>query len=369
MLWSVAANWPGGAVPKADEDVTIDNGMNMVFDLEGETPIYRLVRVNGQLTFKNDLKNTTFNAKHIFIRAGELHIGNKTHPFLGNCMIKLHGEKDAKHIVYDNAIEAGNKLIANLNVMRIYGKQRSHHFSRLHREAKKGDDIIHIQKGMDIVAGDRLALLPTSFDNMASDDVFVKSYDTLTGETHLMSKLDWYHWGALESRASEYNGADMRGEVLLLTRNIRIAGEDIESWGGQIVTSDTVEINSLGEMAVRSGSTVMENVEVYNCSQIDTQKAAIRWEGATQKYSEVTNCTFHNGYSWGVYIKSSTNILFRDNIVFNFRPVGINLSNTKNVTIDHNVIGHIQQRTTLETDTPLEDKEACLVTCTYFGKE
>jgi parallel beta-helix repeat protein len=195
---------------------------------------------------------------------------------------------------------------------------------------------------MDIVAGDRLALLPTSFDNMASDDVFVKSYDTLTGETHLMSKLDWYHWGALESRASEYNGADMRGEVLLLTRNIRIAGEDIESWGGQIVTSDTVEINSLGEMAVRSGSTVMENVEVYNCSQIDTQKAAIRWEGATQKYSEVTNCTFHNGYSWGVYIKSSTNILFRDNIVFNFRPVGINLSNTKNVTIDHNVIGHIQ---------------------------
>ena len=58
----------------------------------------------------------------------------------------------------------------------------------------------------------------------------------------------------------------MRGEVLLLTRNINIRGEDIESWGGQIVTSDTVEINTLGQMAVRSGSTIMENVEVYNCS-------------------------------------------------------------------------------------------------------
>jgi hypothetical protein len=43
----------------------------------------------------------------------------------------------------------------------------------------------------------------------------------------------------------------MRGEVLVLTRNVRIIGEDIESWGGQIVTSDTVEINSLGQMAVR----------------------------------------------------------------------------------------------------------------------
>jgi hypothetical protein len=58
----------------------------------------------------------------MFVRAGELHIGNKTNPFLGDLTIMLHGEKDAKAIVYDNAIEAGNKLIANLNIMRIYGK-------------------------------------------------------------------------------------------------------------------------------------------------------------------------------------------------------------------------------------------------------
>lgn len=153
-LWSNPDSWTSGAVPKADEDVTIESGWDMVFDLDEETPIYRLIRVNGKVTFKNDMKNTTLHAKHIFIRAGELHIGNKTHPFLGDCTIMLHGEKDAKHIVYDNAIEAGNKLIANLNIMRIYGKQRSHHFSRLHREAKKGDKDITIAPGMDIVAGD-----------------------------------------------------------------------------------------------------------------------------------------------------------------------------------------------------------------------
>lgn len=33
----------------------------------------------------------------------------------------------------------------------------------------------------------------------------------------------------------------MRGEVLLLSRSIVVAGEDIESWGGQIVTSDVME--------------------------------------------------------------------------------------------------------------------------------
>ena len=99
---------------------------------------------------------------------------------------------------------------------------------------------------MDIGPGDRLALLPTSFDNEASDDVFVTSYDNETGIVKLDRELDYYHWGAKDSQKEKFNGADMRGEVLLLTRNIVIRGEDIESWGGQIVTSDTVEINSLG---------------------------------------------------------------------------------------------------------------------------
>jgi len=49
----------------------------------------------------------------------------------------------------------------------------------------KGDNNITIAKGMDIVPGDRLALLPTSYDNMASDDVFVSSYDNETGITIL----------------------------------------------------------------------------------------------------------------------------------------------------------------------------------------
>ena len=77
------------------------------------------------------MQNATLHAKHIFVRAVELHIRNKTHPYLDNLTIELHGEKDAKAIVYDNAIEAGNKVIAKLNIMRIYSKQKSHHFSRL----------------------------------------------------------------------------------------------------------------------------------------------------------------------------------------------------------------------------------------------
>jgi hypothetical protein len=41
-------------------------------------------------------------------------------------------------IVYDNAIEAGNKLIANVNVLRIFGKARSWKMTRLTKPALKG---------------------------------------------------------------------------------------------------------------------------------------------------------------------------------------------------------------------------------------
>jgi len=48
----------------------------------------------------------------------------------------------------------------------------------------------------------------------------------------LEGKVRFYHYGAPESTGDKYNGVDIRGEVLLLSRNVRVVGEDIWSWGG-----------------------------------------------------------------------------------------------------------------------------------------
>lgn len=99
----------------------------------------------------------------------------------------------------------------------------------------------------------------------------------------------------------------MRGEVILLSRHFVIDSEDIESWGGQIVTGDTVEIYGT-EIINRRGTTVIDSVEIFNCSQIDTFKAALRFESASTLYSSITNSAIHNGYAWGLMIKASANI-------------------------------------------------------------
>lgn len=59
----------------------------------------------------------------------------------------------------------------------------------------------------------------------------IESYDAQTGDIVFTSGLRYYHWGQSKSTAGDYSGVDMRGEVILLTRNVRVVGNDTDSWG------------------------------------------------------------------------------------------------------------------------------------------
>lgn len=102
---------------------------------------------------------------------------------------------------------------------------------------------------------------------------------------------------------------------------------------------------------------------MYNCSQIDTFKASIRFENAVSLHSSVTNSAFHNGQGWGANIKSSANILMQNNVWFGFRPVGVAIDFSKNITFDSNVISHVTERLTVEAGNNFVDKRAGLTVC------
>jgi len=59
-----------------------------------------------------------------------------------------------------------------------------------------------------------------------NDPVNVTHYDPVSGMATLNSSLNYYHYGAAESTVNTY-GIDIRGEVAILTRNIRILGVDV----------------------------------------------------------------------------------------------------------------------------------------------
>jgi hypothetical protein len=193
--WSNPDSWTNGTVPIAGEDVHVESGWNMVYDLnDTEAPIYNNMEVNGKLTFKNE-SSPHLKVKHLFVRAGHLEIGNETHPFNGSAKITMFGEKNFESMAFDNAIEGGNKLIANVGVIKMYGQPRTGKLTRLHAEVSKGSNTIYVESGLDWVAGDRIALGPTSFTHDRSEDNFVTAYDSSTGKVTLQTALKYHHWG------------------------------------------------------------------------------------------------------------------------------------------------------------------------------
>jgi len=117
---------------------------------------------------------------------------------------------------------------------------------------------------------------------------------------------------------------------------------------------------------MRFGSTIMDSIEIFNCSQIDTFKAALRFESASQSHSSITNCAVHNGYAWGLNVKASANILIKDNVFWGFRPIGVGVMSSRNITVDGNVLGNVVDRTTVEAGDKFIDKAGGFSICAYF---
>lgn len=211
------------------------------------------------------------------------------------------------------------------------------------------------------MAGDKIGLAPTGMKYNDSDYAIINSYDSATGEVTLDRSLTAYHYGASTSSASTYSGViDIRGEVFMLSRNVKIAGEDAEAWGCQIVTSEYTEPSG----TIRSGMTYMDSVEVYNCSQYDTEKAALRFEGVTLGHSGISNSAIYQGLGWGIAIQSASNLLFKNNIVFSFVKMGININSATNITISGNLVSNIGQRTIIAYDQSI-DTTGGILGCAY----
>jgi hypothetical protein len=121
-------------------------------------------------------------------------------------------------------------MIANTATVKMFGLPRQR-FSRLTQTTIAKTNTFFVAPGLDWVAGDELALFPTSMDHKSSDNGFIVSYDIATGQVELDRNLNYSHFGAPISTGSKYNGVDIRGEVILLTRNVKIVGNNTEAWG------------------------------------------------------------------------------------------------------------------------------------------
>lgn len=136
-LWSDVTNWPNETLPVEGDTIEIVSGWKMILDIENP-PKFHTMNINGILIFSDEM-DIHLQCINMWVRAGELHIGNETHPHQHMAQITLLGEKEADSLVFDNAIESGNKVIVNTNLIKMFGKSRTINLARLHETVNKGD--------------------------------------------------------------------------------------------------------------------------------------------------------------------------------------------------------------------------------------
>ena len=79
------------------------------------------------------------NVENIWIRGGRLEAGTARFPYLGKATIRLRGGKDTDAVaVEEQGVAAGNKVIANVGTLRLFGTPRASTMTRLLAVAHSG---------------------------------------------------------------------------------------------------------------------------------------------------------------------------------------------------------------------------------------
>ena len=238
--WSDPATWPNKKVPAAGDKVEIASGKEVILDVS--PPALGGLTINGKLSFadKSDLELTT---EWIMVH-GELQIGTEAKPHTRKATITL-----TDNVKDEQMMGMGDRgIMLSGGTLNLHG-DRTNTWTKLSKTAEAGSNSIEVLNAAQWRVGDEIVLASTDFDPRQAER---RTIAAISGNTiTLDKKLDYMHFGKITFDVDE------RGEVGLLTRNIKIqASADAEQsfFGGHIMAMVTskmfvegVELNRMGQ--------------------------------------------------------------------------------------------------------------------------
>jgi cell migration-inducing and hyaluronan-binding protein len=291
--WSDPASWPDGKVPAAGDAVTIAKDQNIVLDIS--PPALRSLTVNGKLAFAPD-RDISVTTEWIYLSGGELAIGSEAKPYTHKATITL------TDTVKDEDINTmGDRGIMMLNgTLELHG-DRTNTWTKLARTAKAGASKIDVLNAAGWRKGDVIVLASTDFDPHQAEK---RTVTAVSGNAVTLDKpLQFMHYGEITY------GVDERGEVGLLTRNIRIeASPDAEKsyFGGHI-------------MAMAGSQVHVSGVELNRMGQnMRLARYPMHWHivgDAPGQYFE--NSSIHDTYSRCLTVHGTNDLRIQNNVTYN----------------------------------------------------
>ncbi|MGV3555548.1 MAG: G8 domain-containing protein, partial [Croceibacterium sp.] len=293
VRWSDPAAWPDGKVPAAGEAVTIARDMDVMLD--ASPPALRSLTIDGKLRFSNE-RDIELESEWIYLRGGALEIGSEAKPHTRLATITLTDTVKGEDI--NTMGDRGIMLMRG--TLSLHG-ERENTWTKLAKTAERGAREIEVLNASGWRKGDAIVLASTDFDPRQAEKRTIAS---IKGNRITLDRpLEYMHFGAITF------GVDERGEVGLLTRNIRIqASDDAEQsyFGGHIMAMPGSKVNISGAELTRMGQ------------HLTLARYPMHWhlvgEGAGQY---IRNSAIHDTYSRCVTVHGTNNVTVENNVTYN----------------------------------------------------
>jgi cell migration-inducing and hyaluronan-binding protein len=291
-LWSDPGTWADREAPGEGDAVTIGEGMEVVLDVS--PPPLDGIRLNGKLSFADD-RDLELTTEWIVVR-GELEIGTEAAPHTRNATITL-----TNNVPDENIMEMGDRGIMMMGgTLSLHG-DRENAWTKLAETAEAGSTRIEVLDASGWRVGDEIVLASTDFDPRQAE---TRHISAISGNSLTLDQpLDYMHYGEITFDIDE------RGEVGLLTRNIKVQGSaDAEDsyFGGHIMAMDGSTMNVSG-------------VELYRMGQhLTLARYPIHWHiNGDVEGQYIRNSAIHDTYNRCVTIHATDNLLVENNVTYN----------------------------------------------------
>jgi G8 domain len=291
--WSDPATWPNQKVPAAGDKVEIASGKSVILDVS--PPALGGVTINGKLTFANnaDLELTT---EWVMLH-GELAIGREEAPHKRKATITLTDNVKGEDVMGGMGDRG---IMISGGTLNLHG-DRTNTWTKLSKTAEAGSNSIEALNASGWKVGDEIVLASTDYDPRQAER---RTIAAIRGnKITLDRKLDYMHFGKITFDVDE------RGEVGLLTRNIKIqASPDAEQsyFGGHI-------------MAMPGSKMYVSGVELSRMGQHMTlARYPIHWHLAGDaKGQYIKNAAIHDTFNRCVTVHGTHNLRVENNVTYN----------------------------------------------------
>jgi cell migration-inducing and hyaluronan-binding protein len=290
--WSDPATWPNKKVPAAGDKVTIEGGKNVVLDVS--PPALGGLTINGKLSFANTT-DVELITEWVMIH-GELEIGTEAKPHTRKATITL-----ANNVKDEELMGMGDRgIMLSGGTLNLHG-DRTHTWTKLASTANAGATSIKVLNAAGWRVGDEIVLASTDFNPRQAERRIIAA---INGNTiTLDSPLTYMHFGKITF------DVDQRGEVAMLTRNIKIqASPDAEQnfFGGHI-------------MAMVTSKMFIEGVELNRMGQnLELARYPIHWHLVNDgKGQYIKNASIHDTYNRCVTVHGTHNLRVENNVTYN----------------------------------------------------